>query len=120
MSGFGLAIVVIFVLVFLAHWSDYDDRERRGQPHPWQRPQSPSNNPSNSNPPPPVTFSPQSPDHLYDAGGRLIATIHCHADRQEIFAANGVYKGRYDFHTNQTLNSHGMVVCYGNALSSLV
>jgi len=36
LSTFGSVVYIIFTLIFLATWSDYNDREARGQPHPWE------------------------------------------------------------------------------------
>jgi len=111
MLDFGLALIVIFVLVFLSHWGKYSNPNASYRP--------PVSNPDSNDYSPSQTIN-RSHLHLYDAGNCLIATIYNYPNHQEIYSVNGIYKGRYDFHTNQTLNSHNVIVCYGNALSSLV
>jgi len=113
LSPFGFALIIIFVLVFLAKWSDITDAERRGKPMPWERPSS-SDLPNQTQPPQ------RSESTIRDRAGNLHARMVTEGHQTRIYDHAGNYHGYYDSITNRTYNHAGNIVAQGNVLATLV
>jgi len=120
-SKIGMAVIIIFTLIYIAKWSDSNDRERRGQNNSWQQPSDNISYQSTNSQKKQTYFNNDSmPQYIRDTSGNPIAYTITDKNRIAIYTPNGTLKGWYDSDFNRTFNTAGNPVAQGNALFGLI